>query len=118
MLRKVRITTNDGKDDEIVESGMDDHCPNNVPGHKEFESQEDRSSQILTTDTVCVQGIGLAFQEKTGRCDDRSCNNQADFIVLGGRSRALVVPGASSVQICLAEGPLLQGDKTILLVCG
>ena len=87
---------------------MDDHRPNDVPRHQKFEPQQDCSSQVLTTNTIGIQSIGLAFYEKTGRCDDRSCNNQADFTV-GGRPRICASPERAASRMCW-EGRCLKAQ--------
>jgi hypothetical protein len=51
----------DREDEEVIERRVDDNSPNDIPRDKGFESEKDGTSQVLTTDAICAQGVGLAF---------------------------------------------------------
>jgi hypothetical protein len=64
VLRKVRIRTMIARTRRLIERRVDDHSSNNVPRDKEFESEKDGTPQVLTTDALCAQGVGLGFKRK------------------------------------------------------
>ena len=70
---------NQAKHDDTVEAGIDDNRVDDVARDKEFKSQQNGTTHILSTKTICPnRGASSRGQEKSNRCDGRSNDHDGD----------------------------------------
>ena len=66
------------KDHDVVQGGIYNNSVNDVASHKELEPEQNRSSHILATKTVCVNRVAFSPKEKSNRGDGRSNDHDGD----------------------------------------